>query len=310
VLTQKALLAASRRPGLRRVVTGTPVTRRVVDRFVAGETLPEALDAVRALAADGIAVTLDHLGEDVTDRSEAQRSRDAYLAALDGLAPLQLGRRAEVSVKLSAFGQALPVGGHDVALELVRPVVEAATAMGTTVTLDMEDSATVDSTLAIVAELRRDHPGTGAVLQAMLRRTEDDARALAVPGSRVRLVKGAYREPAGVAYQDKAEVDAAYVRCLEVLVRGGGHPMAGTHDPAMIERLLALVAETGRTPDSYEFQLLYGIRPDEQVRLAAAGHTVRAYVPYGGDWYGYFMRRLAERPANLQFFLRSLATKS
>ena len=310
MLTQKALLAASRRPGLRRVVTGTPVTRRVVDRFVAGETLPEALDAVRALAADGIAVTLDHLGEDVTDRSEAQRSRDAYLAALDGLAPLQLGRRAEVSVKLSAFGQALPVGGHDVALELVRPVVEAATAMGTTVTLDMEDSATVDSTLAIVAELRRDHPGTGAVLQAMLRRTEDDARALAVPGSRVRLVKGAYREPAGVAYQDKAEVDAAYVRCLEVLVRGGGHPMAGTHDPAMIERLLALVAETGRTPDSYEFQLLYGIRPDEQVRLAAAGHTVRAYVPYGADWYGYFMRRLAERPANLQFFLRSLATKS
>jgi proline dehydrogenase len=310
VLTQKALLAASRRPGLRRVVTGTPVTRRVVDRFVAGETLPEALDAVRALAADGIAVTLDHLGEDVTDRSEAQRSRDAYLAALDGLAPLQLGRRAEVSVKLSAFGQALPVGGHDVALELVRPVVEAATAMGTTVTLDMEDSATVDSTLAIVAELRRDHPGTGAVLQAMLRRTEDDARALAVPGSRVRLVKGAYREPAGAAYQDKAEVDAAYVRCLEVLVRGGGHPMAGTHDPAMIERLLALVAETGRTPDSYEFQLLYGIRPDEQARLAAAGHTVRAYVPYGADWYGYFMRRLAERPANLQFFLRSLATKS
>jgi proline dehydrogenase len=310
VLTQKALLAASRRPALRRVVTGTPVTRRVVDRFVAGETLPEALDVVRALAADGIAATLDHLGEDVPDRAAATRSRDAYLALLEGLAPLQLGRRAEVSVKLSAFGQALPVGGHDVALQLVRPVVEAATAMGTTVTLDMEDSATVDSTLAVLAELRRDHPGTGAVLQSMLHRTEDDARTLAVPGSRVRLVKGAYREPASVAFQDKADVDAAYARCLEVLVRGGGHPMAGTHDPAMIERLLALVAETGRTPDSYEFQLLYGIRPDEQVRLAAAGHTVRAYVPYGADWYGYFMRRLAERPANLQFFLRSLATKS
>ncbi|WP_138732637.1 proline dehydrogenase family protein [Modestobacter excelsi] len=310
MLTQKALLAASRRPALRRVVTGTPVTRRVVDRFVAGEALTDALAAVRALAADGLAVTLDHLGEDVPDRTAAARSRDAYLALLDGLAPLQLGRRAEVSVKLSAFGQALPVGGHDVALELVRPVVEAATAMGTTVTLDMEDSATVDSTLAVLTELRRDHPGTGAVLQAMLHRTEDDARALAVPGSRVRLVKGAYREPAGVAHQDKADVDAAYARCLEVLVRGGGYPMAGTHDPAMIERLLALVAETGRTPDSYEFQLLYGIRPDEQLRLAAAGHTVRAYVPYGADWYGYFMRRLAERPANLQFFLRSLATKS
>jgi proline dehydrogenase len=309
VLTQKALLAASRRPALRRVVTGTPVTRRVVDRFVAGEALPDALAAVRTLTADGIAVTLDHLGEDVTDRSEAVRSRDAYLALLDGLAPLGLGRAAEVSVKLSAFGQALP-GGHDVALELVRPVAEAASAQGTTVTLDMEDSRTVDSTLAVLAELRRDHPGTGAVLQAMLHRTEDDARALAVPGSRVRLVKGAYDEPAAVAYQDKAEVDASYARCLEVLTRGPGYPMAGTHDPAMIDRLLALVAETGRTPDSYEFQLLYGIRTGEQARLAAAGHTVRAYVPYGADWYGYFMRRLAERPANLQFFLRSLATKS
>jgi proline dehydrogenase len=310
VLTQKALLAASRRPGLRRVVTGTPVTRRVVDRFVAGETLPDALDAVRTLTDEGLAVTLDHLGEDVTDRSEAMRSRDAYLALLEGLEPLRLGRRAEVSVKLSAFGQALPVGGHEVACELVRPVVEAATAMGTTVTLDMEESRTVDSTLAVLAELRRGHPGTGAVLQSMLHRTEDDARALAVAGSRVRLVKGAYREPATVAYQGKAEVDAAYVRCLEVLVRGDGYPMAGTHDPAMVRRMLDLVAETGRAPDSYEFQLLYGIRPDEQHRLAAAGHTVRAYVPYGGDWYGYFMRRLAERPANLQFFLRSLATKS
>ena len=310
MLTQKALLAASRRPALRRVVTGTPVTRRVVDRFVAGETLPDALAAVRQLTADGLSVTLDHLGEDVPDRAAATRSRDAYLALLDGLAPLGLGRAAEVSVKLSAFGQALPDGGHDVALELVRPVVEAAGAQGTTVTLDMEESRTVDSTLAVLAELRRDHPGTGAVLQAMLHRTEDDARALAVPGSRVRLVKGAYDEPAAVAYQDKADVDAAYARCLEVLARGPGYPMAGTHDPAMIARLLELVAETGRGSDSYEFQLLYGIRPDEQARLAAAGHTVRAYVPYGADWYGYFMRRLAERPANLQFFLRSLATKS
>ena len=306
----QGLLAASRRPGLRKVVVGTTATRRVVDRFVAGETLPDALDTVRALSADGLAVTLDHLGEDVTDRSEAQRTRDAYLRLLEGLAPLDLGRRAEVSVKLSAFGQALPVGGEDLARELVRPVVEAATAQGTTVTLDMEDSSTVDSTLGILAELRRDHPGTGAVLQAMLHRTEDDARALAVPGSRVRLVKGAYREPAAVAHQEKTAVDTAYARCLEILVRGGAHAMAGTHDPAMIARLLDLVAETGRDAGSYEFQLLYGIRPTEQVRLAREGHTVRVYVPYGVDWYGYFMRRLAERPANLQFFLRSLATKS
>ena len=305
----QALLAASRRPGLRKVVVGTPVTRRVVDRFVAGETLPDALDAVRALSGQGVAVTLDHLGEDVTDRTEATRSRDAYLALLDGLVPLGLGRAAEVSAKLSAFGQALP-GGHDVALELVRPVVEAATAAGTTVTLDMEDHRTVDSTLAVLAELRRDHPATGAVLQAALFRSEDDARDLAVAGSRVRLVKGAYAEPGTVAHTEKADVDAAYRRCLTTLFRGDGYPMAGTHDPAMIALALDLAAETGRAPDGHEFQLLYGIRTGEQQRLARAGHTVRAYVPYGADWYGYFVRRLAERPANLQFFLRSLITTS
>ena len=307
---QKALLAASRRPGLRRLVTGTPATRRVVDRFVAGQTLDDALAVVRALHADGIQVTLDHLGEDVTDRAEAVRTRDAYLAALEGLASLRLGRAADVSVKLSAFGQALPDGGHDVALELVRPVVEAATAIGSTVTLDMEDHRTVDSTLAALAELRKEHPGTGAVLQAMLIRTEDDAKALAVSGSRVRLVKGAYDEPATVAHQKKKDVDAAYARCLEILMAGPGYPMVGSHDPAMIARAHELAAQHSRAADSWEVQMLYGIRPGEQRRLAAAGTRVRAYVPYGVDWYAYFMRRLAERPANVGFFLRSLATKS
>jgi proline dehydrogenase len=307
---QRALLAASRRPALRRLVVGTPATRRVVDRFVAGETLADALAAVRSLATDGIAVTLDHLGEDITDVGEAKRSRDAYLAALDGLAGLGLGPAAEVSVKLSAFGQSLPDGGEALALELVRPVVETASAHGTTVTLDMEDSTTVDSTLAVLAELRRDHPGTGAVLQAMLRRTEDDARARAAAGSRVRLVKGAYREPPAAAFQDRAAVDAAYARCLGILMRGEGYPMVGSHDPAMVGLAQRLAAEYGRAADSWEVQMLYGIRPDEQRRLAADGVRVRAYVPYGVDWYGYFMRRLAERPANLRFFLRSLATKS
>ena len=308
-MLQKALLAASRRPGLRRLVAGTPATRRVVDRFVAGESLDDALAAVRALAADGVQVTLDHLGEDITDRSEAARSRDAYLALLDGLAPLGLGTAAEVSVKLSAFGQALP-GGHDLALELVRPVVEAATAAGTTVTLDMEDHRTVDSTLAALAELRKEHPGTGAVLQAMLFRTEDDAKALAVSGSRVRLVKGAYDAPAAVAYQRRKDVDAAYLRCLEILMAGPGYPMVGSHDPVLIERAHELAAQNSRAADSWEIQMLYGIRPAEQRRLAAAGTQVRAYVPYGVDWYAYFMRRLAERPANVRFFLRSLATRS
>lgn len=311
MLSQKTLLlGASRRPELRRLVVGTPATRRVVDRFVAGETLDEALAVVRSLTRAGIAVTLDHLGEGVADRAEAVRSRDAYLALLDGLAPLGLGRAAEVSVKLSAFGQALPGGGTDLALELVRPVAEAASAIGTTVTLDMEESATVDSTLAVLAELRREHPGTGAVLQAALHRTLADAEALAVPGSRVRLVKGAYDEPPSVAHQGRADVDAAYARCLGVLVRGPGYPMVGSHDPHLIHLAQRLATAYGRTPDSWEVQMLYGIRSAEQRRLAAEGLCVRAYVPYGADWYGYFMRRLAERPANLRFFLRSLVTTS
>src|SRR3954454_20804431 len=309
VLMQKALLAASRRPGLRRAVTGNPATRKVVNRFVAGEGLDDALAAVRSLAADGIQVTLDHLGEDITTRAEAEHSRDAYLALLEGLAALDLGAGAEASVKLSAFGQSLP-DGEELSLDLVRPVVEAATAIGTTVTLDMEDHRTVDATLGTLAELRKEHPGTGAVLQAMLFRTEADAKDLAVTGSRVRLVKGAYNEPASVAHQKKADVDAAYARCLEILMAGPGYPMVGSHDPAMVQRAHELAAQHSRAADSWEIQMLYGIRPDEQRRLAAAGTQVRAYVPYGVDWYAYFMRRLAERPANIGFFLRSLATRS
>jgi proline dehydrogenase len=215
-----------------------------------------------------------------------------------------------VSVKLTAFGQGLLDGGPDLALDLVRPVVEAATAIGTTVTLDMEDSRTVDDTLGALAVLRKEHPGTGAVLQAMLHRTEDDAKALAVSGSRVRLVKGAYDEPATAAHQRKADVDAAYARCLEVLMAGPGYPMVGSHDPAVIALAHELAAQHSRAADSWEVQMLYGIRPEEQRRLAAAGTRVRAYVPYGSDWYGYFMRRLAERPANVGFFLRSLITRS
>jgi proline dehydrogenase len=306
---QKALLAASRRPGLRRAVTGNPATRKVVNRFVAGEGLDDALAAVRSLAADRIQVTLDHLGEDIITRAEAESSRDAYLALLDGLASLELGAAAEVSVKLSAFGQSLP-DGEELALELVRPVVEAATAIGTTVTLDMEDHRTVDATLGTLAELRKEHPGTGAVLQAMLFRTEADAKDLAVSGSRVRLVKGAYNEPVSVAHQKKKDVDAAYARCLEILMAGPGYPMVGSHDPAMVQRAHELAAQHSRAADTWEVQMLYGIRPDEQRRLAAAGTRVRAYVPYGVDWYAYFMRRLAERPANVGFFLRSLATRS
>ena len=174
----------------------------------------------------------------------------------------------------------------------------------------MEDHTTTDSTLRILAEVRKDFPATGAVLQSYLRRTEADCRDLATAGSRVRLCKGAYEEPATVAYKDRAEVDKSYVRCLTILMAGAGRPMVATHDPRLIAIAQDRAAANDRPIDSYEFQMLYGIRPNEQRRLAELGHPVRVYTPYGVDWYGYFMRRLAERPANVAFFLRALATRS
>ncbi|MEV7378925.1 proline dehydrogenase family protein [Streptomyces lydicus] len=302
------LLAAARSDSIRRIVAAAPVTRPVVERFVAGEHLEESMAVVRGLAARGLEVTLDHLGEDITDPAEALRNRDAYLQLAAALKEHGLGVKAEMSVKLSAFGQALS-GGHELALKNVTPVVEAAAEAGTTVTLDMEDHTTVDSTLAILAELRERFPQTGAVVQSYLFRTEDDCHALAGEGSRVRLVKGAYKEPATVAFQDKAEVDRAYVRCLKILMAGQGYPMVGSHDPRMVAIAQELAHRNGRKPADYEFQMLYGIREAEQQRLVAEGHRMRVYIPYGTDWYGYFMRRLAERPANLGFFLRSLATR-
>ncbi|MGW1836230.1 proline dehydrogenase family protein [Streptomyces sp. BBFR2] len=302
------LLAAARSDSIRRIVAAAPITRPVVDRFVAGERLDQSMAVVRSLAARGMEVTLDHLGEDITDPSEALRNRDAYLRLTEALSEQNLGTKAEMSVKLSAFGQAL-TGGHELALKNVLPVVEAAAEAGTTVTLDMEDHTTVDSTLAILSELRERFPQTGAVVQSYLFRTEDDCHALAGEGSRVRLVKGAYKEPATVAFQDKREVDKAYVRCLKILMAGDGYPMIGSHDPRMVAIGQDLAQRNGRKPGDYEFQMLYGIREAEQERLVAEGHRMRVYIPYGTDWYGYFMRRLAERPANLAFFLRSLATR-
>ncbi|MFF2064110.1 proline dehydrogenase family protein [Streptomyces sp. NPDC058200] len=302
------ILAASRSDRMRRVVSAAPVTKPVVNRFIAGESVEETAPVIRSMAGRGLEVTLDVLGEDITDPAEALLARDAYLRLIEALAPLELGDRAEMSVKLSSFGQALP-GGHDLALKNVTAVVEAAAEIGTTVTLDMEDHTTIDSTLAIHAEMRERFPQTGAVVQSYLFRTEDDCRALAAAGSRVRLVKGAYKEPASVAYQDKAEVDKAYIRCLRILMAGGGYPMIGSHDPRVIAIAQDLAHRAGRKLDEYEFQMLYGIREAEQDRLAAEGHRMRVYIAYGTDWYGYFMRRLAERPANLAFFLRSLVSR-
>ncbi|MGK5696009.1 proline dehydrogenase family protein [Streptomyces sp. URMC 128] len=302
------ILAASRSDRMRRLVSAAPVTKQVVDRFIAGEGVDDVVPVIRELTGQGLELTMDVVGEDITNPAQAAAARDAYLELIDRLKPLELGTRAEMSVKLSMFGQALD-GGHELALANVRPVVEAAAEIGTTVTLDAEDHTTLDSMFAIHEELRKDFPQTGCVIQAYLFRTEADARRLAANGSRVRLVKGAYKEPGSVAYLDKHEIDRAYVRILGMLMQGEGYPMIGSHDPRLIAIGQELAHRAGRKLDEYEFQMLYGIRTEEHLRLAAEGHRMRVYTAYGTDWYGYFMRRLAEKPANLRFFARSVITR-
>ncbi|MFJ9433181.1 proline dehydrogenase family protein [Streptomyces sp. NPDC101490] len=302
------ILAASRSDKMRRFVSAAPGTKQVVARFIAGESVGDVVPIVQELSDRGLEVTLDVVGEDITTVEQSHAARDAYLELVGRLKELGLGERAEMSVKLSMFGQSLE-GGHELALANVRPVVEAAAEIGTTVTLDAEDHTTLDSMFAIHEELRKDFPQTGCVIQAYLFRTEDDARRLAENGSRVRIVKGAYKEPVSVAIQDKPEIDKAYVRIMKILMDGEGYPMIGSHDPRLIAVGQELARRAGRKLDEYEFQMLYGIRSEEQQRLAAEGHRMRVYTAYGTDWYGYFMRRLAEKPANLLFFVRSILTK-
>ena len=309
-LLRQPILLLARSQGVKKLVSTMPVSSGIVTSYVPGETTESAVGATRTLEDDGLHVTLDYLGEDTTDAAQAEATVRAYKELLAELASQGLAPHAEVSVKLSAIGQFLPDSGHKVALENARDICRAARNAGTTVTLDMEDHTTTDSTLSILRELRKDFPETGAVLQAMLHRTEADCRALAYEGSRVRLCKGAYMEPADVAFQERVEVDKSYVRCLKVLLGGQGYPMIATHDPRMVQIASSLASRFGRRPGTYEFQMLYGIRPEEQKRLAAAGETVRVYVPYGTEWYGYLMRRLAEKPQNLAFFARSLVSKS
>ncbi|MGH3434550.1 MAG: proline dehydrogenase family protein [Thermocrispum sp.] len=303
------LIAASRSPRLRGLAERTALTRSVVDRFVAGEDADTAVSTVRQITGDRL-VTLDLLGEDTRDANQADRTVGAYRQLLWRVADAGLATRVEASVKLSALGQALELDGEKIALENARQICAAAATVGTTVTVDMEDHTTTDSTLCIVRDLRVDFPWAGAVVQAYLRRTEADCAEFAGAGSRVRLCKGAYDEPASVAYRDKADVDASYVRCLRTLMDGAGYPMVATHDPRLIDIAEHLATRAGRAAADYEFQMLYGVRPHEQQRLASRGLRMRAYVPYGSEWYPYFMRRLAERPANLAFFLRSFASAS
>jgi proline dehydrogenase len=315
-MLRSVILAASRNARVEHLVTTAPVSRGVVRRFVGGADTASAVRVARTLVEAGLLVTLDHLGEDTTDVERANAVATAYVTLLEALEQAGLTERlgphtarSEVSVKLTAIGQALGADGEKIALENARTICAAAQRVGATVTLDMEDHTTTDSTLGILEQLRADFPETGAVLQAYLHRTLEDCRDLATAGSRVRLCKGAYREPASVAYQKRIDVDLSYVRCANVLLAGAGYPMFATHDPRLIEIVTERARFHGRGAADFELQMLYGIRPDEQRRLSANGHAVRIYVPYGAQWYGYLMRRLAERPANLTFFGRALFSK-
>jgi proline dehydrogenase len=304
-----ALLRVSRSDKIKHLITTAPVTSGVVRRFVAGETSAAAVAVTRRLVGAGLLVTIDFLGEDTNDPSRADEVVVAYLNLLTKLRESSLSPSAEVSIKLSALGLHLR-DGPQLALDNAELICRAARKADTAVTLDMEDHSTTDSTLEILRTLRKEYPETGAVLQAYLYRTEGDCRDLAEAGSRVRLCKGAYEEPDGLAFQDRHEIDKSYVRCMKILMAGNGFPMLATHDPTLIEIGRKLAEEHGRGPKDFEFQMLYGIRPTEQLRLAKLGHAVRIYTPYGTDWYGYLIRRLAERPSNLGFFARSLMTKS
>jgi proline dehydrogenase len=308
-LLRRALLGVSRSQKIKNLVTTAPVTGGVVERFIAGETSDEVVAVIRRLVDAGLLVSIDYLGEDTTDPAHADAVVVAYLDLLTKLRESGLSASAEVSIKLTALGLQLR-DGPQLALENAELICRAARMADTAVTLDMEDHTTTDSTLEILHTLRKEYPDAGAVLQAYLYRTEDDCRDLAVAGSRVRLCKGAYAEPETVAFQDRQEIDKSYVRCMKILMAGNGFPRLATHDPTLIDIGLKLAADYGRGPGDFEFQMLYGIRPTEQLRLAKLGHAVRVYVPYGADWYGYLVRRLAERPSNMRFFARSLVTKN
>ncbi len=308
-----AILAAGRSERLRRSAERLPVTRDAVHRFISGETVEQALDTVAQLRNSGRLVSVDYLGEDVTDIDMADQTVAAYLRLLDALGtrvePADKVRPLEVSVKLSALGQALPRDGDKIALDNARVICLRAQQVGVWVTVDAEDHRTTDSTLSIVRDLRVEFDWVGTALQAYLRRTEGDCRDFAAAGARIRLCKGAYDAPASVAYRDRDDVTASYLRCLEILMAGDGYPMVASHDPVIVAAAPVMAAENGRSVADFEYQMLYGIRDAEQRRLADRGNRVRVYVPFGAQWYAYFVRRLAERPANLTFFLRALVER-
>lgn len=305
-MLRRTLLAVAASEQIRGLVTTTPAARAVVDRYVAGDSISDAVRVARSLRGAGLLVTLDYLGEDTTDAERAAVTADQYVQLLGKLAAegLTEGGAVEVSVKPTAVGLLLGPEGEQQATAHIERIAVAARDAGTTVTVDAEDHRTTDAGLRIATGLRSRLPFVGSVVQAALRRTESDVRELAVPGVRVRLCKGAYAEPVAEVFTSRHDVDKSFARCLRILMSGPGYPMIATHDPRLIAITRSLALH--RVPGNFEHQMLYGVRPEEQRRLAAAGGRVRVYVPYGNDWYGYLVRRLAERPANLAFFLRSL----
>ena len=294
-------MGLSHRRSLGRLATRVPITRPMVGRFVAGETLPEVLEALERLREGGYETTGDVLGESVSSAEACTAAAGRYEETLAALAGRGLERN--VSLKLTQMGLDI---SEQICRDTVARVMAAAVELGAFVRIDMEDHTKTDRTLRLWRELRSVNPETGVVIQAALRRSEADVEALIAEGARVRLCKGAYNEPATVAFRERDAVDAAYESLAHSLMRDGTHPALATHDGRLIGRLLRFADAEGIAPDRYEFQMLYGVRRDLQAELLRRGQRVRVYVPYGTEWYPYFMRRLAEKPANVAFLLRSL----
>ena len=295
------LLELSNSRRMARWVTSNGVSRRMARRFVAGEELDEAIAAARACNRAGMMASLDYLGENVASEADAQRARDAYLGIFDRIAQEKLD--ANVSLKLTQLGLDL---GEEFCQGLVEAIVERAAGYGNFVRIDMEGSAYTQRTIELAKRVRAKNPAVGVVVQSYLYRSAQDVRELLGIGCRMRLCKGAYKEPPEIAFQQKADVDANYIRLMQLLLPSGIYHGIATHDPRMIAATLDFVAEHRIAKDKFEFQMLYGIRTDLQQKLVRDAYRMRIYIPYGRDWFPYFMRRLAERPANLVFFIRNL----
>ncbi len=301
MVTRTALLYLSRQHALKGFLSRVPGFKQVTRRFIAGENIDDAIEAIRQLNALGITASFDHLGESISSAAEAEADVREYLHVLARIE--RTGINSNISVKPTQLG--LDIDEH-LCLRNIQRIVEAAAGLGNFVRIDMEDSARTDATLRIFYKLRSDFENVGIVLQSYLYRTEKDlANVLAMKG-RVRLCKGAYDEPESVAFPRKADVDANFVRLTGVLLSSGIYHGIATHDEAMIRATREFAARERIPNDRYEFQMLYGIRRDLQTKLVRAGYRMRTYVPYGEFWYPYFMRRLAERPANIWFVLKNL----